>query len=52
MVILLGSVASDPGLIVRRGAGALCQVADTAPEKQRGCETPYNVGLPGRGWLT
>jgi hypothetical protein len=40
MVILLGPVASDPGVIVNRGAVALCQAADTAPEKVPGRETP------------
>jgi len=40
MVILLGSVASDPGVIVNLAACALCQVADTAAEKVPGRETP------------
>jgi len=40
MVILLGSVACDPGVIVNLAACALCQVADTAAEKLPGRETP------------
>jgi hypothetical protein len=40
MVILLGSVACDPGVIVNLDAGTLCQVADTAAEKVPGRETP------------
>src|SRR5688572_4833330 len=40
MVILLGSVASDPGVIVNLAACALCQVADTGAEKVPGRETP------------
>jgi hypothetical protein len=40
MVILLGSVASDPGVIVNLGARALCQLADTTAKKVPGRETP------------
>jgi len=45
MVILLGSVVSDPGVIVNLGARALCQVPDTSAEKVRRREKPYDVGL-------
>jgi len=50
MVILLGSVVSDPGVIVNRDAPALCQVADTGNEKVQKREKPYDVGHSTRGW--
>ncbi|HKX58347.1 MAG TPA: hypothetical protein VJN00_03130, partial [Steroidobacteraceae bacterium] len=50
MLILLGSVASDPGVIVNRQGRALCQVADTRARKVRKRENPHNVGLSTRGW--